>query len=146
MGLIVLDTSTLAGYLDAGDALHEAAEATIARLAHERHFFAVSVVTWSELMVGVGLGYFAEDELRSFFAELAIEILPVDLAVGEHAAALRTGYIKAHRGKRRAPNLRLPDALILATADLAEDAIATVAGDRQWLKIPGLRTAIIALA
>ena len=146
MGLIVLDTSAVAGYLDAGDALHDAAEAAISRLARERHFFGASAVTWSELMVGVGLGYYADDDVRGLFDDMAIEILVVDLAIAERAAALRSASIRAHRSKRDVPNLRLPDALILATAELARDSIAAVAGDRRWGTVPGLSIDVISLA
>jgi len=54
--------------------------------------------------------------------------LPVDREVAARAATLR--------GKRI--SLRMPDALILATADLHEDIDTIVGADDDWPKVKGL--------
>jgi predicted nucleic acid-binding protein len=134
VGLILLDTSAVVGYLDRGDALHESALAAIGGLARDRHFFAASAITWSELLVGVALGHLDDPGVRLLFSDLAIEVLPVDAAVAARAALVRAD----------AP-LRLPDALILATAELREDTVAVVTGDRHWGRVEGLSTAVVVL-
>ncbi len=59
--------------------------------------------------------------------------MPVDRSVAERAADLR-GATKA---------LRLPDALILATADL--HAATAVTADARWGQVPGLACAVSTL-
>ena len=134
MGLIVLDTSALAAYLDAGDALHVSAEAALLAAATDRHRFAVSMVTWAELMVGVELGHYPREAIGGFFHDMGIARVPVDEAIAEHGARLRAKF-----------RLKLPDALVLATADLAKDGEAVISGDRAWGKVAGLGVELIAL-
>ena len=127
MALILLDSTVIVGFIDADDALHQA---TVARLREivGSHSFVASVISYGEVMTGVSLGHHAEDAVNGFFDVLVKELLPVDRAVAARAAALR--------GARR--SLRMPDALILATADL-HDGIDTVLGaDEDWLKVKGL--------
>lgn len=72
---------------------------------------AISLITWVEVVVGA-----ASDEedavIRAFLS--AFEVLPVDTQVAEHAVALR-----------RTRRIKLPDALILATARVAGRTLAT---------------------
>lgn len=58
MGIALLDSSTVIGFLDADDVLHRAADAAV-RAAAE-HAFAVSVVTVAELLTGAKLGHHDE--------------------------------------------------------------------------------------
>lgn len=72
---------------------------------------AISLVTWMEVMVGAS----SSDEervLRGFLRSFVV--LPVDPAVAEEAVVLR---------RRR--RLKLPDAIILATARVHERVLAT---------------------
>ena len=72
---------------------------------------AISQITWVEVMVGAR-NPDEEALLRSFLS--GFEVLPVDHAVAEEAVRLR----RAHR-------LKLPDALILATARVHHLTLAT---------------------
>ncbi len=125
MGVALLDSNTVVGFLDADDLLHQAADAALREIATE-HVFAVSVVTVAELLTGAKLGHHEESTVRRFFARAISWRIPLDDPAAERAAELRA----AHRA------LKMPDALILATADLNADVVLT--GDQQWLKASGL--------
>jgi predicted nucleic acid-binding protein len=124
---VVLDSGVAVGFLDRDDALHDAAVAAIRDLVREQRLLA-SVVTYAEVLTGARLGHHDEGRVAGFFTALMSAVLPVDVAVADRAADLRAGF-KA---------LRMPDALILATADLEEDVELIVTGDKQMAKVSGV--------
>jgi predicted nucleic acid-binding protein len=67
-----------------------------------------------------------ERTVRRFFALTVSRRIPLDEPAAERAAELRATQ----------KTLKMPDALILATADLNADVVLT--GDEQWLKASGL--------
>lgn len=125
MGIALLDSNTIIGFLDADDLLHQAADAALREAATE-HVFAASVVTVAELFTGAKLGHHDEATVRRFFAQAISRRIPLDEPAAERAAELRA----AHKA------LKMPDALILATADLNADVVLT--GDVGWTKVSGL--------
>lgn len=129
MGVALLDSSVIVGFLDADDPLHPAADSAVRRIATE-HTLAVSVVTVAELLAGAKLGHHDEAIVRRFLVRTVSRRIPLDGPVAEDAAELRA----AHRA------LRMPDALILATADRHADVALT--GDARWRKVDGLRCRI----
>jgi predicted nucleic acid-binding protein len=129
--LILLDTTAIVGFLDRDDALHEAAVSGL-RGAGADNAFAASAVSYAEVMTGVALGHHPRELVEGFFTDLIRELLPVDRAVAARAGALR--------GSRR--SLRMPDALILATADLHEEVERVICADGDWPKVEGLRCGI----
>jgi predicted nucleic acid-binding protein len=128
---VVLDSDAVVGFLDRDDALHDAADAAIRDLVREQRLL-VSVVTYAEVLTGACLGHHDEGQVRGFFAQLISEVLPVDMTVADKAAELRF---------RHKP-LRMPDALILATAETDPNVDLIVTGDAQAAKIPGLDCAV----
>jgi predicted nucleic acid-binding protein len=72
---------------------------------------AISVITWVEVMTGASSPA-EEAMLRSFL--LNFELLPLSGAVAERAAVLR-----------RQRKLKMPDAIILATAEVAGRELVT---------------------
>lgn len=124
---VVLDSDAVVGFLDRDDALHEAADAAIRDLVHEQRLL-VSVITHAEVLTGAKLGHHDEDHVRGFFSQLISGVLPVDTTVADAAAGLRA----------RSRSLRMPDALIIATAETEPDAGAIVTGDRQVARLAGL--------
>jgi predicted nucleic acid-binding protein len=124
---VALDSNTVIGFLDSGDALHGAADSTIRELLRE-HRLVVSVVTYAEVLTGARLGHHDEDLVAGFFTYLISEVLSVDLTVADIAARLRAGQ-KA---------LRMPDALILATAEANPEVEMVVSGDATAAKITAL--------
>jgi predicted nucleic acid-binding protein len=127
VGLILLDSTAIVGFLDADDALHEAAVARIRKSVGSQPLLA-SVISYAEVMTGVSLGHHSEEAVSGFFDVLISDLLPVDRAVAARAARLR--------GARR--SLRMPDALILATADLNDGIDTVLCGDGDWPKVKGL--------
>lgn len=128
---VVLDSDAVVGFLDRKDALHDAADAAIRDLVREQRLL-ISVVTYAEVLTGARLGHHDEDRVRGFFAQLISEVLPVDTTVADKAAEFRSRF----------KPLRMPDALILATAETNPDVDLIVTGDAHVRKVPELDCAI----
>lgn len=124
---VVLDSDAVVGFLDRNDALHDEADATIRSLVGRERLL-VSVVTYAEVLTGARLGHHDEHQVRGFFSDLISEILPVDVDVANMAADLRS----------RRKSLRMPDAMILATAEIQPEVSLVVTGDTQVTKVAGL--------
>lgn len=127
MGLILVDSTVIVGFLDADDALHEV---TVARLKETAgsHSLLASVISYAEVMTGVSLGHHPQQRVDGFFDALIKDLLPVDRAIAARGATLR--------GKRK--SLSMPDALILATADLEPEIETVLCADSDWPKVKGL--------
>ena len=123
---VVLDSDAVVAFLDRADALHDAADEAIRDLLGKDRLFA-SAVTYAEVLTGARLGRHDEKRVRGFFTDLVSEILPVDAEVADKAASLRS--------KRK--SLRMPDALILATAELHPEVDLVVTGDQRAAKAAG---------
>jgi predicted nucleic acid-binding protein len=128
---VVLDSGVVVGFLDRDDALHRTADAAVRELVRGQRLLA-SVVTYAEVLTGARLGHHKEDEVAGFFAGLLSAVLPVDVAVADKAADLRSRF----------KSLRMPDALILATAETDPDVDLVVTGDRQLTRVSGLRVTV----
>ena len=124
---VVLDSDAVIGFLDRDDALHAASVEAIGALAREQPLL-TSAVTYAEVLTGARLGHHGEDRVDGFFTDLISAIVPVDLDVAALAADLRI----------RAPALRMPDALILATAESDPGAELIVTGDAAIAAVRGL--------
>ena len=124
---VVLDSDAVIGFLDRDDALHDAADAAV-RDVMDEHRILVSAVTYAEVMTGAGLGHHDEAAVGGFFAELISAILPVDVPVADRAAEFRARF----------RSLRMPDALILASADTEASVDLIITGDRQIAEVSGL--------
>lgn len=122
--VVLLDSSTVVGFLDRDDALHADADRRLRALAGRERLI-VSVVSYAEVLTGARLGHHDIDTVQGFFAQLIDDIVVVDVEVAERASVLRAA-------KR---SLRMPDALILATADVRQ-ADVVLAGDEGWGDVP----------
>ena len=90
------------------DALNGVAEADAEYSRYERVL--ISRVTWMEVLIGAE----GDDANLRDFLETHFEIIPLDMAVAETAVQLR-----------RAHHIRLPDAIIWATAQTREAVLVT---------------------
>jgi hypothetical protein len=90
------------------DSLNGVVEADAEYARYERVL--ISRITWMEVLIGAD----AEDANLRDFLESHFEIIPLDLAVAETAIQLR----RAHR-------IRLPDAIIWATARVYDAVLVT---------------------
>lgn len=125
--MILLDSTVIVGFLDADDALHDVTVARFKEIAGS-HPLAASVISYAEVMTGVALGHHPKDRVEGFFDTFVKDLLPVDRPVAARAATLR--------GMRK--TLSMPDALILATADLQPEADTVLCADGDWPKVKGL--------
>ncbi|MEV0589577.1 PIN domain-containing protein [Nonomuraea sp. NPDC050310] len=104
---VLLDTNVIVSLLNPADARHDDALTAVRAWERRAALFSVSAVTWSELRVGaIRSGHAAVSALREFRDRALDRIIPLDEEIAESAAQLRAGDL----------GLRLPDALILATA------------------------------
>jgi predicted nucleic acid-binding protein len=124
VAVALVDSVVVAGFLDRDDAFHASADERIRAAAGSDRLIA-SVVTYAELLTGAAIGHHDVETVRGFFAELVDEVLPVDQPIAERAAELRAAKAR----------LRMPDALILATAE-EHGADLVIGGDARWLDIP----------
>jgi len=120
VGLTFLDTSAVVGFLDADDALHPSARSAVLGALRDGERLAVSIIGWAEALASVRLGHHDERVLRAFRLDLALEVVALDEPTAERAADLRVA------------GLRLPDALVLASAERS-GATQVVTGDRRWV-------------
>lgn len=77
---------------------------------------AISIVTWIELMAGVCPNEF--ERIQGFLSRFPIHVRPLNWPIATRAALTRGTFLRM-RPKR---NLKLPDAIILATA-LSDDRL-----------------------
>jgi predicted nucleic acid-binding protein len=144
MGVALLDSSAVIGYLDETDALHPSAVAEIESALRAGGTLAISAVTWSETLHGALLGHLPEGELRELIADFTIDVLAIDAEVAEQAALLQSAYRRTGRHRVR-PKLRTPDALILATSLVRADIDRIICGDERWTKVPGVTAELVLL-
>lgn len=125
MGTVVLDTSVVLALLDPDDALHAAAAAAVRRHRDRRARFVLPASVLAELLVGAARR--GEEELQTRRQQ-------VTAAFGPPVPIDETVAVTAARIGARHRTLRLPDALVLATADVAR-AESVLAGDKQWPRL-----------
>lgn len=122
MGTVVLDAGVVLALFDPHDALHTAAATAARRHRDGGDTFMLPSTVLAEVLVGAARQGKAQLERHRSLAVAAFgSPRPVDEAVAV-AAALR-------RAKHQ--SLRLPDALVLATADVA-GAQVVLTGDKRW--------------
>ena len=122
MALTVLDAGVIIGLLDADDAHHAGARTALAAALDRGDQLAMPASALAECLVAPARS--GRDAMRAvdeLLADLAAEVEHITRQVGSRAALLR-----ARHGRR----LRLPDALVLATALhlRAERVLTTDAG------------------
>ena len=122
MGLIHLDAGVLIGFLDGDDAHHVAARDVLAGAVQAGDRLAMAASALAECLVGPARRGGAEIRaVRTLVERIPIAIVPVDVEIAETTARLRATH----------PSLRLPDALVIATAiEGSADRLATT--DRKW--------------
>lgn len=122
MGLTHLDAGVIIAFLDADDAHHDAARSAISDALDTADRLSIAASALAECLVGPARrGPKAVDVVTAFLERLPIVVVNLNVDIATHAAALRA----RHR------SLKLPDALVLATAQqsVADRLITT---DRRW--------------
>ena len=118
MALIVIDASVVIALLDPADALHAAARREFDQMAGEELALPASALA-ETLVAPARAGRLEEARQRIQALELLIAEADEDVAV------------EAARWRGRHRSLRLPDALVLATAEV-RGASALLTGDASW--------------
>jgi predicted nucleic acid-binding protein len=122
MGLTVFDAGVLIGFLDASDAHHAATRQALTDARDRGDRIVMPASALAEALVGPARrGASAIAAVQNLVARLPIEIAPLDETVAVAAAQLRARHAA----------LKLPDALVIATAStLGADTLVTT--DRRW--------------
>jgi len=123
MALTILDAGVVIGILDGNDPHHEASRAAVAAALTRGDELAIPASAYAECLVGPARqGRDAVGAVDAFLSDLPADVEPITRQVASRAAQLR-----ARHGRR----LRLPDALVLATAlRLGADRVVTT--DAGW--------------
>jgi len=123
MALTILDAGVIIGVLDADDAHHQGARDALKAALERGDSLAMPASAYGEVLVSPARrGQEAMRAVDAFLADLPAEVEPITRRVASRAAQLR-----AEHGTR----LRLPDALVLATAlHLRADRVLTT--DSGW--------------
>lgn len=137
MGLTVLDAGVIIGFLDSNDAHHPAAHQAMRDARDRADRLVLPASAFAEVLVGPSRkGAKAVASVRGLVQRVPLEVHPLDENIALAAAALRA----------RHTSLKLPDALVIATAGHlnAEHLVTT---DRKWpsrakLKIAATLTVI----
>ena len=127
MGLTVLDAGVVIAVLDGGDA-HHAASVRVLREARDRgDGLVLPASAYAECLVSPSRsGPAAIATVDRFLDALPARVEPASRAIAAAAAALRAAH---------GPALRLPDALVVATA-MVLDADRVVTTDSRWPALP----------
>jgi predicted nucleic acid-binding protein len=122
VGLIHLDAGVVIGLLDADDAHHESAHTTLARIMRTGDRLAMAASAYAECLVGPQRrGPRAVAVVDDLVERLPIEIVELEREIARTAASLRARHTQ----------LRLPDALVIATA-IKESVDELLTTDRKW--------------
>jgi len=122
MGLTVLDAGVLIGFLDRNDAHHGSAHRALHEALERGDRLVLPASAYAETLVGPSRrGAAAVATVRQLLDRVPIDVEPLEPDVAVTAAAIRA----------RHPTLKLPDALVIATAgELDADLLITT--DRRW--------------
>lgn len=122
MGLIHLDAGVIIAFLDAEDVHHDAARSAIAGALENADRLSIAASALAECLVGPARrGPRAVEVVMTLLERLPVSVVDLDAGIAVRAAGLRS----RHR------SLKLPDALVLATAEQS-DADRLITTDRQW--------------
>jgi predicted nucleic acid-binding protein len=128
MGVTVLDAGVVIAGLDADDAHSTAAGDALSAARNRGDSFVVPASAYAEILVRpASRGAATLARVDAALDAMAITIADADREIARRAAILRA----------RHSSLRLPDALVIATAvDLEADHLLTT--DRRWKALRGL--------
>lgn len=122
MGVTVVDAGVLIGFLDSADAHHASAHRALGEALRRGDRMVLPGSALAEVLVGPSRhGAQAVATVRELIARVPFEVGPLDEPVAVAAADLRA----------RHKSLRLPDALVIATA-VVRDADVVLTTDRRW--------------
>ena len=122
MGLTHVDAGVIIAFLDGDDVHHDAARSALSNALDNAERLAIAASALAECLVGPARRSTKAVELvRTVIGRLPVSVVPLDEEIATQAAVLRARY----------RSLKLPDALVIATAEhsSADHLITT---DRKW--------------
>ncbi len=122
MGPVVVDSSVILALFDPHDALHDPAAAAVRSARGAGNPFVLPASVLAEVLVGAARRGKDERDLRH---RQIVRAFGVPCHLDESIA------VAAAERRARHPALRLPDALVLATADVVQAAVV-LTGDKRW--------------
>lgn len=128
MGVSVFDAGVMIAGLDASDAHHAATARALSAARDRGDSFVIPASAYAEILVRPA----AQGAATVARLDAVIDAFPIAVADATRAIARRAAMLRA-----RHTSLRLPDALVIATAaELDADHLLTT--DRRWKAIRGL--------
>ena len=132
MGLTHLDAGVIIAFLDADDPHHDAATSALANALDQADRLSIAASALAECLVGPARRSTKAVEL----VRTAIGRLPASVVILDDDIATRAAVLRArHR------TLELPDALVIATADIA-GADRLITTDRKWPTAKAMKLAM----
>ena len=123
MGLTVVDAGILIGFFDESDAHHPGAKRELANARERGDQIAVPASALAEALVSPARnGESSVMAIREFIERLPLVVAELDIETAVVAARLRA---------RHGQKLKLPDAIVIATA-IQKEAGVLVTTDRGW--------------
>lgn len=122
MGLTVLDAGVVIAGLDADDAHHTAAADALGAARDRGNSFVLPASAYAEILVRPA----TRGPPTVVRVDTALDALRISIANADHDVARRAATLRA-----RHATLRLPDALVIATA-IALDADHLLTTDQRW--------------
>jgi predicted nucleic acid-binding protein len=122
MGLTVLDAGVVIAGLDADDVHHAAAAAALGAAQDRGDAFALPSSAYAEIVVGPA----ARGSVFVAHVDAALDAMAISIADADRATARRAATLRARHSA-----LRLPDALVIATA-IEFEAGHLLTTDRRW--------------
>lgn len=133
MALIHLDAGVIIGFLDGDDGHHDAARSALSDALVRGDRLSIAASALAECLVGPARRSSQAAELvRTVIDRLPASVVDLDADITTRAAVLRA----AHR------SLKLPDALIIATA-AATGADHLITTDRKWPTAEAMKVTMI---
>ena len=127
MALTILDAGIVIAVLDSNDAHHAAARTALTDARSRGEDLAVPASAYAEILVGpFRQGAAAAAKVDQFLAALPARVEPATREIAASAARLRAEH---------GPKLRLPDALVVATA-VELSAVLLLTTDAGWPSLP----------
>jgi predicted nucleic acid-binding protein len=132
MGLTHVDAGVIIAFLDADDSHHDAATSALANALGQADRLSIAASALAECLVGPARRSTKSVELvRTAIARLPASVVPLDEEIATRAAGLRA----RHR------TLKLPDALVIATAETS-GADRLITTDRKWPTANAMKLAL----
>ena len=136
MDLTILDAGVLIAILNADDAHHEPAREALSAVRNRGDRMIVPASAYAEVLVApLRQSAASADAVDAFLEALPASVEPASREIARRAAELRA---------RHGPRLRLPDALVVATAIVLE-AGRVVTTDARWPEL-GMNVEVIGQA